>query len=589
PGRGYWLVAADGGIFAFGDAGFFGSMGGAKLNKPIVDLASTPSGRGYWMSATDGGIFAFGDAGFFGSTGDIDLALRIHALSATPTGRGYWMVAGDGGIFAFGDAGFHGSAAGATEKRVIDMAPSATGRGYYLTTSNGEVFSYGDARHFGGTQEMKLNNRIVAMTALNANEPPVAVDDLVSIDEDTPITVDLLTNDRDPDGGVLTLRSVGTPMRGSAAVVGGSVLYTPNPDYNGTDFFTYTVADDRGDTATGRVNVTIKSVDDKPKAVDDTASALEDTAVAIPVLANDTGLGDGIATLTASGPSKGTATVNMGDQTVTYTPNADFVGSDSFEYEVTDTDGDSSTGKVSVSVVDVDDIPVANDDTDTVRAGRDVTIDVTANDTSPDGIRYVKFADEAGNPTEAGEIVTASGGTAKRTSGKITYSAKGVTGAGDFFRYVIIDDDGDVSVPATVRVTIGANAPAVVRDGTFNVVQGQTVRGQLADLVEDNPDGDRLTFHLKSGSNLVDLQPDGEFTYGPAGSPGVDEFTFVANDGQSDSNVGKVTVNISAPDPGAQSQSQDTTTTTGTAGGFLMPLGPLAAAAHRLRRRRTQR
>jgi hypothetical protein len=67
-GNGYWLVASDGGIFAFGDAAFLGSTGGMSLNHPIVGMAATPSGNGYWLVASDGGIFAFGDAAFMGST-----------------------------------------------------------------------------------------------------------------------------------------------------------------------------------------------------------------------------------------------------------------------------------------------------------------------------------------------------------------------------------------------------------------------------------------------------------------------------------------------------------------------------------------
>jgi hypothetical protein len=66
-GRGYWTVASDGGIFSFGDAAFFGSMGGKPLDQPMVGMAATPTGRGYWTVASDGGIFSFGDAAFFGS------------------------------------------------------------------------------------------------------------------------------------------------------------------------------------------------------------------------------------------------------------------------------------------------------------------------------------------------------------------------------------------------------------------------------------------------------------------------------------------------------------------------------------------
>ena len=108
-GGGYWLAGADGGIFSFGDARFFGSTGGIHLNEPIVGLAATPDGGGYWLVASDGGIFSFGDAPFFGSTGSIHLNKPIVDMASSPDGRGYWLVAADGGIFSFGDAAFDGS------------------------------------------------------------------------------------------------------------------------------------------------------------------------------------------------------------------------------------------------------------------------------------------------------------------------------------------------------------------------------------------------------------------------------------------------------------------------------------------------
>ena len=111
-GAGVWLAGIDGGVFAFGDAGFFGSMGGKRLNQPIVAMAPSPSGRGYWLVASDGGIFAFGDARFYGSMGGTPLVAPVVGMAATPSGAGYWMVAADGGIFAFGDARFFGSMGG---------------------------------------------------------------------------------------------------------------------------------------------------------------------------------------------------------------------------------------------------------------------------------------------------------------------------------------------------------------------------------------------------------------------------------------------------------------------------------------------
>jgi hypothetical protein len=82
-GRGYWLVASDGGIFNFGDAGFFGSTGALVLNRPVVGMAATPDGRGYWLVASDGGVFALGDAHFEGSTGGLVLNRPVVAMAPT--------------------------------------------------------------------------------------------------------------------------------------------------------------------------------------------------------------------------------------------------------------------------------------------------------------------------------------------------------------------------------------------------------------------------------------------------------------------------------------------------------------------------
>ena len=107
---GYWLVASDGGIFAF-DAPFHGSTGAIHLNKPIVGIAADAASGGYWLVASDGGVFAF-DAPFYGSTGAIHLNKPIVGIAATDDARGYRFVASDGGVFNFGDATFSGSTGG---------------------------------------------------------------------------------------------------------------------------------------------------------------------------------------------------------------------------------------------------------------------------------------------------------------------------------------------------------------------------------------------------------------------------------------------------------------------------------------------
>jgi hypothetical protein len=149
-GLGYWIVGADGGIFTFGDAGYFGSMGNRPLTRPIVGMAATPDGRGYWEVASDGGIFGFGDAPFYGSMGGQALDKPIVGMAATPNGRGYIEVASDGGVFTFGNASFHGSMGGrALVAPVVGMAMTKSGNGYYEVAADGGVFTFGDARYDG--------------------------------------------------------------------------------------------------------------------------------------------------------------------------------------------------------------------------------------------------------------------------------------------------------------------------------------------------------------------------------------------------------------------------------------------------------
>ena len=172
-----------------GDAAFYGSTGALTLNKPIVAMAPTPDGKGYWLVASDGGIFTFGDAAFYGSTGALTLNKPIVAMAPTPDGKGYWLVASDGGIFTFGDAAFYGST-GAHHAEQTDrgdgtdprrkgvlargqrrrhlhlwrcplrgssggapfpdpaekMMPSSSGKGYWIEDQNGSVQAFGDAQ-----------------------------------------------------------------------------------------------------------------------------------------------------------------------------------------------------------------------------------------------------------------------------------------------------------------------------------------------------------------------------------------------------------------------------------------------------------
>jgi IPT/TIG domain len=162
-GGGYWLVASDGGVFTFGDAAFFGSTGGLHLNRPVVGMTPTPDGDGYWLVASDGGVFNFGDAKFFGSTGAMHLPSPIVAIAPTFDGAGYWLVAADGTVYSFGDGRNIATATGPLSSPVVGIASNPKDEGYWLVTANGAVLSFGDAPNEGSAAGIPLNKPMVGL------------------------------------------------------------------------------------------------------------------------------------------------------------------------------------------------------------------------------------------------------------------------------------------------------------------------------------------------------------------------------------------------------------------------------------------
>jgi hypothetical protein len=158
---GYWLVASDGGVFAFGDSGFYGSIPGLGLHPagsglpnslaaPVVGIVPSADGGGYFMVASDGGVFAFGDARFSGSCPGIG-GCSGPAVAVMPdaSGNGYWLVTRTGNVYSFGDAHNYG-APGPQAAPVTSAVRTSDGNGYYVLLANGSVFAYGDARSLGG-------------------------------------------------------------------------------------------------------------------------------------------------------------------------------------------------------------------------------------------------------------------------------------------------------------------------------------------------------------------------------------------------------------------------------------------------------
>jgi len=111
---GYLIAGANGGVFGFGDAGYFGNVPtllGAPVPSPVSAIAASADGQGYWVVQNDGAVSRFGDAGFFGSTltDGVVPGAPVVGIAVTPDGKGYWLVGADGGVFTFGDAAYFGS------------------------------------------------------------------------------------------------------------------------------------------------------------------------------------------------------------------------------------------------------------------------------------------------------------------------------------------------------------------------------------------------------------------------------------------------------------------------------------------------
>ncbi|MDX1352102.1 MAG: retention module-containing protein, partial [Thiomicrorhabdus sp.] len=184
------------------------------------------------------------------------------------------------------------------------------------------------------------------------NFPPVAVDDSAFTDEEQSVTIDVTQNDSMIDGATLTSATQGS--NGTTQIVGNQIVYTPNTDFEGVDTFQYTITDEDGETSTATVTVTVND-EGAPVAVDDGATTDEEQSVTIDVTQNDSMI-DGATLTSATQGSNGTTQI-VGDQIV-YTPNTDFEGVDTFQYTITDEDGETSTATVTVNVNPLNDPPI---------------------------------------------------------------------------------------------------------------------------------------------------------------------------------------------------------------------------------------
>ncbi|MFL0867839.1 tandem-95 repeat protein, partial [Vibrio parahaemolyticus] len=355
---------------------------------------------------------------------------------------------------------------------------------------------HGDAEITYTITDGALTDQATVNVNVNAvNDTPVvesSIADQTLAEDFTPYTIDLNTAFSDVDNvdGELTF-SVSGNSNIQVAIVNGIATFTPTADWNGSEALTFTATDPSGESVSQTVNFTVAPVAD---IVADSARVVEDTPTIIKVLGNDTFEGDDkvVSLDTNNGPANGTVSVNP-DGSVTYTPNDNYVGKDTFTYIVT-SGGVSESTTVEVNVTPVNDAPVAKDDIATTQEDTAVTIDVLPNDTDVDGDKL--SIQSASVPEAQGKV--------EIVDGKLVFTpAENFNGHAEIIYTVT---DGELTDEAKVTVTVNPvnDAPTIKVDAvesiTEDAVSTDTVVATLTVRDTDTPE-DQLTVSLENNSN----------------------------------------------------------------------------------------
>jgi hypothetical protein len=393
------------------------------------------------------------------------------------------------------------------------------------------VYEVSDGR--GGTSR--------ATVSIVSNSAPVARDDRYETAEDTVLTIDapgLLANDSDADGDTLTVVFRSSPANGVLDLFDdGSFVYTPAEGFQGTDSFIYAVYDGQAESADATVTLIVGD-NRAPDVTGEVVMIEEDfPGISIDLLANDTDPdGDPLSVEIVQGPSAGS--VELVDGLATYVPNADFNGLDQFTYLVTDGNGASAQGVVSITVLPLNDAPVAADDEARTTQGVAVDIDVLANDTDIDSATLSVAS--VGAPAH---------GTAEIVDGRVRYTPDATFSGTDVFEYTVADgEDGVGTATVTVEVVASNHAPQATDDAyqldedTVLSIAGPGVLGNDLDA-----DGDLLAASLVTGPahGTLALDADGAFIYTPAANFfGEDIFTYRASDPSGASSMASVRLSV---------------------------------------------
>jgi len=405
----------------------------------------------------------------------------------------------------------------------------------------GGQFPVNDREAMGALFNFRIVDRPLADTATVTvsvgpmSDAPVAHGWQLGTDEEVPLNEFLRANDA--DGDALTYSVVQNPGFGTVTVhpTTGAFTYTPQANYFGTDSFTFKVNDGTADSNIARIYVTVRDVNDPLVVNDDTAVTNEDTGVNISWWQNDTDPDNESPVLVShTQPTNGTVTIGVSAPFFRYTPNANFVGTDTFTYTARDRGGVQRTGTVTVTVNAVNDLPVANN------------LSIWTNEDMPIS-RQVTGSDEETAVTFAVATGPSNGSLVFNTDGTFTYTPNPNYFGNDSFTFTAHDGQ-QLSAPATVTIGIESlNDLPVAIDAQFTSSEDVLLQGSLS---ATDADGNALRYEVVDlpGSGFVDVNPStGAFIYTPfAEFAGTDRFTFRVHDDRGYSNVAEVLITVTA-------------------------------------------
>jgi len=420
--------------------------------------------------------------------------------------------------------------------------------GFYIYTPYPDFYGTDTFTYYANDGTQNSAPILVNVTVLPVNDTPIAANDAVTTNEDTPIGIPILSNDTDVDDvlNATMIVLITSPTHGTLTINAstGAVVYSPSLNYNGNDSFTYQVKDAAGALSNiATVAIVIQPVNDVPIANADFATTPEETTVSIPVLANDTDVDsslDPTSLFVVTAPLNGQAAVQPSTGRIVYTPQENFTGTDSFTYTVKDSEGAASAPiSVTITVSPVNDVPVAVNDEASTNENTPVDIDVISNDIDVDNDVTPSAVVIATNPVH-GTIVL------NPVTGSVVYTPEENFIGNDSFTYTLQDPSGSMSPPATVGVHIiptPNQAPDAVDDGPImNTSSSPITIDVLAN--DQDEDGDELTLVSVTNPSIGTVKiVDGMIVYQPAGlTSGTVTFSYTIQDPSGLSDEAVVTV-----------------------------------------------